>query len=597
MLSPSSLSDQKIEEIAKGIDGIKVLLQGLNISLGTKQQESGYPEQLKLGKPADAPPSRQFLPESASKSSILDHSVHIIEFLKTVLDDQYSKNDTSEASEVISSLKSLVAALENNHAGQSMSFSKLDIAKRDTNPPMPPVEVVVAALRWAKEHDGYDRIVWIANILPLNVFTDICRKVCFAVDDYSETDLAIANGYLSYIFAEHVGLQDYIDYSQLCQKNLHSALLRLPLIMPPSMEVIAALTIGAFNAIQDSKAIMAWTFISAASNHCQTLGYHRHRSAREIDQTLKDVQDRLFWTVYRFDKSLSLRLGRSSSFRDSDIELPFDVNTTRPTMVARIQGRVYDQLYSPMGLSRPYEERGHEAELLAEQLRELISATHIEASSANSQLDHCGSDPMRVVYLQFDLVCQTSLLALILRAIPSTQISPSDISGECVAVARDALNAHEQCMTSLRGHERDPFMFTKYISWAVLHIPFIPFSILFTHTVQHLDFADLARLDCFAASLRPKAPSQTSITHPHRLYEILCRAARIYIAPETSPSHVDLFPDSGPLDPSEVSGFTCFDWGADDETRQFADAQSLGLEEWYYSNQQIMSLLDENVTI
>ena len=69
----------------------------------------------------------------------------------------------------------------------------------------------------------------------------------FAVDDYSEVDLILANGYLSYIFSEHVvvsGLQDYGGYCRLCRKNLDSALSRLPLLLPPSMEVIAALTLG-----------------------------------------------------------------------------------------------------------------------------------------------------------------------------------------------------------------------------------------------------------------------------------------------------------------------------------------------------------------
>lgn len=69
----------------------------------------------------------------------------------------------------------------------------------------------------------------------------------FAVDEYSEVDFILANGYLSYIFAEHVvvsGLQDYRGYSRLCRENLQDALSRLPLLLPASMEVIAALTLG-----------------------------------------------------------------------------------------------------------------------------------------------------------------------------------------------------------------------------------------------------------------------------------------------------------------------------------------------------------------
>ena len=72
---------------------------------------------------------------------------------------------------------------------------------------------------------------------------------------------------------------------------------------------------------------------------------------------------------------------------------------------------------------------------------------------------------MRVVYLQCDLVCQTSLLAFILRAVPATGGCISAASGECVAVARDALDTHERCMREVRGCKNDAFLVTKYISW------------------------------------------------------------------------------------------------------------------------------------
>jgi hypothetical protein len=97
------------------------------------------------------------------------------------------------------------------------------------------------------DHEEFTRIAWISQILPLQNFTDICQKVYFAVDEYSEVDFIIANAYLSYIFSEHVvvsGISDYREYCQICRENLHDALLRLPLLLPASMEVIAALTLG-----------------------------------------------------------------------------------------------------------------------------------------------------------------------------------------------------------------------------------------------------------------------------------------------------------------------------------------------------------------
>ena len=123
---------------------------------------------------------------------------------------------------------------------------------------------------------------------------------------------------------------------------------------------------------------MAWTFISAALDFCQRLGYHRFRPAKEKEQPLRAAQERLFWTVYELEKGLSLRLGRSSNINDAEITLPFDPDGPRPTRLGRIQGRVYNQLYSPAGLSLSDDERGRMAETLAGELRELINETRVE---------------------------------------------------------------------------------------------------------------------------------------------------------------------------------------------------------------------------
>lgn len=93
-------------------------------------------------------------------------------------------------------------------------------------------------------------MVWISRVLPLTTFSDICRKVYFAVDDYNDIVFILANGYLSYVFSEYASessLYDYREYCRICRENLHAACARLPLLLPPSMEVIAALTLGVRN--------------------------------------------------------------------------------------------------------------------------------------------------------------------------------------------------------------------------------------------------------------------------------------------------------------------------------------------------------------
>jgi hypothetical protein len=115
-----------------------------------------------------------------------------------------------------------------------------------------------------------------------------------------------------------------------------------------------------------------------AASMCQTLKLHSYNASTHDAFAIQATQRRLFWTVYRFEKGLALRLGRSSNIRDSDITLPLDPNEPRQIKLGRIQGKAYDELYSPAGLLKQNNERGDSAAELAGQLRTLIDETRAE---------------------------------------------------------------------------------------------------------------------------------------------------------------------------------------------------------------------------
>lgn len=77
------------------------------------------------------------------------------------------------------------------------------------------------------------------------------------------------------------------------------------------------------------------------------------------------------------EKGLSLRLGRASHIRDEDITLAWE-SDPKDIRAARIQGKVYDQLYSPSGLSRTQNERVVIAQSLVQELRSLIDEADAE---------------------------------------------------------------------------------------------------------------------------------------------------------------------------------------------------------------------------
>lgn len=118
---------------------------------------------------------------------------------------------------------------------------------------------------------------------------------------------------------------------------------------------------------------------------------------------------------------------------------------------------------------------------------------------------------------------------------------------------------------------------------------------MFTRAIKLLDGAQLARLENFTASLQPEASSSDSITHPARLYELLCQAARTYIdsriqAPPEDLTLAQNLPDS-------FGGFGLVNFGDEENGGTAGDGSyTYGLSDWYYGNQQLMQLLDEDMT-
>ena len=110
----------------------------------------------------------------------------------------------------------------------------------------------------------------------------------------------------------------------------------------------------------------------------------------------------LFWSVYYIDKSLSLRLGRSTTIPDWDITVP-DLIAQVPNgpmgyhyyhiwaRTARVQGKIYEQLYSPESVGQPDHVRIARVNALVRELKDItVKADEINVSDDSSceQL-HC----------------------------------------------------------------------------------------------------------------------------------------------------------------------------------------------------------------
>lgn len=153
---------------------------------------------------------------------------------------------------------------------------------------------------------------------------------------------------------------NYYTYATICRRQTEVALSQLAICLPASYENIMALVLGAAQAVEKCRPSLCWTMISSAAGLCQSLGYHRINTMVNDNPEDRQTKIQIFWMIYMLDKTLSLRLGRSSILQDWDISLPFvvssnpdDKNPESSDMlsywikVARVQGLTYEKLFCP----------------------------------------------------------------------------------------------------------------------------------------------------------------------------------------------------------------------------------------------------------
>lgn len=144
-------SEHKVDDIAKSIDGIKLLLEGLNVSPNEIHYDTPpykSPEQADSGRQLIDKVEEQ--PVYIQSQPIYDHSAHIIGFVKDIV-EAGAPGDTGPASDdVIASLRHLVQAVEGPVVVRPLTCPDKEAGLCQADVSMPPLKAVVAVLRWAK---------------------------------------------------------------------------------------------------------------------------------------------------------------------------------------------------------------------------------------------------------------------------------------------------------------------------------------------------------------------------------------------------------------------------------------------------------------
>ncbi|KAH2342548.1 hypothetical protein KXV29_002489 [Aspergillus fumigatus] len=620
----SSQYEKKIDSIEERLGNIEEVLLELKSSL-TRNSNTSEPCY------HVTPVSKQMSPDSSAfasnttaalehesgtgfegNSSLAAHSAYASAFLETVVSRSAPQVSTPKINAALAALRQMV-----NMQSQPPGTSSKDVpllnqkSCRDSNLRdlvMPPIEVILPILRQIKENLPLTFACYFP-FLSVDDFIQKCREVYFATEDYSDATFMVVNCGLYHIFLEYSFLEesprirdDYQKYIQLCRKNFETVLANLPLLMPARPELIEALTLGAIHAIETSKPSFAWTLTSNAARLCQNLGYHRSSSMRRASS----IQD--------FDIIITI----PEDLGGPRVDEPWRTMYHLWVKTAEIQGKVYEQLYSPAALSRPERERLFCARQLASEMEVAVMEPFKELERSSRPLSEAED-----FLIKSDEVSRLAILTLIYRAVPASGTSTTTFVPECIETARAALESHQACMTRLR--ESTEAMKCSYLHWSILCSPFVPFIVIFCHVIETSAREDLARLEDFVASLGPNCFLSEAITKLHSLCQVLSNIATLYVEArahaqlqenqdlasvgqefDTYLSALGLAPASG------VGGFRWTTAVSDSLAARSMPGLGNGMEghdlpagvipqtqlgSWFSGNQHMMGLLEEDMTL
>ncbi|CAF3588236.1 unnamed protein product, partial [Fusarium graminearum] len=581
-------------------------------------------------------------PVVEGESSLAAHGEFANEFLKNAVGTESLQGASLELRETLDSLHHIVTSLKQQTAATEMSYPYARTIPRPTlkSNNLPPIQTAVALIREC-ETENSEISAWIREFFSMESFSGMCLHVYFS-EDVTDSDFILVNVGLMYMFQdrqqrvtdkkEH---DENEEYTKALQQNAETALANLPFHLPATSNMISALLLGAFYAIEISKPSLSWTLSCKASELCQTLGYHRISTMKNDKPREAQRKQFLFWNTYFIDKSLSLRLGRASTIQDWDVTVPMlSENPTNATPLspfislwiatARCQGQIYELLYSPGSMEESDEVRRLRSQKLVFDLQDIGRRSRELAKTREREVKTKLGEYFIEFIIISDDVLRLSLLTLIYRATPAPPGSRVTFIPECIEAARATLQRHQDCM-DLLGRD-NALYFPSYVHWTLLFAPFIPFIVVFCQAIETRDQNDLARLHNFCTSVETTITLSDAAAKMHRLFQVLYTVALRYIEFRTTTPTADQtqasaelntylaalgFPPAGlnngeqqpsSMDAAQVGTFsqTLGDMGMLDGAEGQRGANTMmwmgntaQLGEWFNSNQQMMELLEE----
>ncbi|KAI1808225.1 hypothetical protein F4811DRAFT_501589 [Daldinia bambusicola] len=466
-------------------------------------------------------------------SSLSANSTFAVDCLRKVAGADREKGHNFETRELLDKLHQIVNAIKHKEVSPELLLPHALPRERCRDDlKMPPIQATVAVIRKAQEQQNY-MLRFLNVALQTESLSELCLKVYFS-GEYSEAEFIIINTALHYLFGNIKLEQDgqlqpggsQEDFKLLCRVNLETALSRLSLHFKATYDMVLALILGAFYAVDISKPSLAWTYTVAAYHASHALGFHTRAKGADPGSDVPNTMGLLFWTIFCLERPLSLRLGRCSTIPDIEITVPLpgcSRTSVAPVMsyfhqsirISVVAGRIYERLYSEHSLSAPDSIREQViADLTQEMLDIQDKSRAIIKLLLQTETEKSTQEAVKFVS-SCDEVYQLSMLTLIHRAAPEQVGSASTFSDECIFYARATLEHHKNHVQAFGI----PELLSDYVNWTILFSPFIPFIVLFCCVLETGDEGDSARMEAFVSSIETAREHSSVIAKHHVLFQ------------------------------------------------------------------------------
>ncbi|KAK6506199.1 hypothetical protein TWF506_011118 [Arthrobotrys conoides] len=553
-------SQKSIDEINSRLISIEQMVKNISLNEPEPTHMVDYRKPITENKSAETPSFRSAGYSASSSDGIASGSVSTPTpappafegdssfATQTVMAGELIAKQGQKSNEILDALSSLKDLMNTSSIdGFSNGFDDLYFDPDEKPKSLPemellPAQFVISLLRKLKE---YPSVHYLAYAMRDQMALEkICQAVYFPTEPVSLGQLTTMHGLLLFLLEEYIALNDPIlsgwdasKFLSLCEKNLHIGCQSYEILAVPHVDNVKALTLGVVFAQLSSKPLLAWTLCSAAARHVFTLGYHRERSLKSDPQNVADEKRHLFWSLYGVDKNLSLTLGRASNFQDFDIDTeyfsvskvdgvePWDHASIAFISLSRLQGMVYDQLYSATALKKSQAERHAligdlDAQLRPwlERWREIMSA--IETAYYSEYFD-LFFGPTDIIYYSV----QTTLHR---AASMGEGVHTTEITAACFEAATMGLHCHLKFLPIFKRKIGSNNM-DAYVSWVLLYTSFTPLIVVFLHSVASNDPSDVKLLHDFLDSIEPIAHVTKDSARLFEVTKVFCRVAKALV--------------------------------------------------------------------